>query len=313
MTLKNTAVSNPIKILSASLYVIRKSQILWIQFLAAAVCQSVVLLAKRTCTSSSRSHGLFPLTSNRNSSSRYSPVDTIARMVHVIERIEHLLAIELFSHVHCKVIPDDRSQDTDPSVRVEWPRSQPQVETIDKTIASKQHTRARIRCLCLPGHETACTLLGHYVQMTGSRNVVIDAPTLDSILEIVYAQLSRAEKPDLLQLSLLLSIFATGVRYEKVNDRTTLCSRYWQMTALYILAEQRQASSLRSVEVLQTVLNILLLMRDQQGPSETFHKLHALGMSLSAQTSIMDEDQQTGTVDLETKKRLRCQIGSISL
>jgi hypothetical protein len=38
-----------------------------------------------------------------------------------------------------------------------------------------------------------------------------------------------------------------------------------------------------------------------------------LGMSLSAQTSIMDEDQQTGTVDLETKKRLRCQIGSISL
>jgi hypothetical protein len=85
------------------------------------------------------------------------------------------------------------------------------------------------------------------------------------------------------------------------------------MTALYIIAEQRQASSLESVEVLQTVLNILPLVKDQQGPSETFHELHTLGMSLGAQTSITDEDQQSDTVDLGTKRRLRRQIESISL
>jgi hypothetical protein len=308
--LKDTAVSNPIEILSALLYVIRKSQVSCIQSLAASVYRSIV---KRACTSSSISLGFFPLTFNRNSDSKHSPVDTLARTIHVIERIEHLLVIDLFSHVHCKVVLDDRSQDTDPSVQVEWSRSQPKIEIIDKNTASKQHTRARIRYLCLPDHETSYTLLEPHVQMIESRNVVISTSTLNDILESVYAQLSRAEEPDLLQLSLLLSIFATGVRYEKVNDRTILCSRYWQMTALYILAEQRRASSLKSVEVLQTVLNILLLMRDQQGSSETFHELHTLGMSLGAQTSIMDEDQQSDTVDLGTKRRLRRQIESISL
>jgi hypothetical protein len=313
MALENTAVSIPIEVLSASLYVIRKSQVLCIRFLAAAVCRSVVLLAERTCTCSSIHLGLCPLTFNRNSSSKNSPVNTLARTTHIIERIECLLATNLSSHVHHKVITDGRSRDTDPSVQVEWPQSQPQVEIIDKTNALKQHHSERIRCLCLPNYETACNLLELYVQMTESRNVVIDALALDNILESVYARLFRAEKPDLLQISFLLSIFATGARYGKTNDMTTLCSRYWQMTALYILAVQRQASSLESVEVLQTVLNILLLMRDQQGPSETFHTLHTFGMSLSAQTSMMDEDRRTGTVDLGTKKRLRRQIQSTGL
>jgi len=82
------------------------------------------------------------------------------------------------------------------------------------------------------------------------------------------------------------------------------------MMALYILAEQSQVSS-DSVEVLQTMLNILLLMKQQPGSLETFRSLHALCISLGSGLPMGSGGRDT--VDVEVKRRFRCQIERLSL
>lgn len=126
----------------------------------------------------------------------------------------------------------------------------------------------------------------------------------------MYAHLSRAETPNLSQISLFLSIYAVGAVYKVAKDQKTLCSRYWQMTALYLLAEQSQVSS-DSAEVLQTMLNILLLMRQQPGSSETFRLLHALCLSLDSELPMVIGERDT--VDVEVKRRFRRRIERLSL
>jgi hypothetical protein len=83
------------------------------------------------------------------------------------------------------------------------------------------------------------------------------------------------------------------------------------MIALHILAEQGQARFLESVEVLQTIVNILFLMHHQQGSSETSHLLYALGTSLSSDAPKLVREQ-TGEGDLMTRRSLRCQIERMS-
>jgi hypothetical protein len=251
------------------------------------------------------------LTSNRDSPSNDDLADTLARTIHVVERIERLLVVKLSSHVDGKAAPSDRNHDAVLSVQVKWSRSQPQAETINNIVGSRRHDSAKVRCVCLPNRGTARILLQLYLEKAQPMSNSPHTPTLKDILECVYAQTSRAEIPDLLQISLFLSIFATGARYETTDGRTTLCSRYWQMTALYILAEQRQASLLVSVEVLQTVVNILLLMQHQQRSSETFRLLHTLGMSLSSDTPEAI-GEQTSEGELITRRRLKCQLERMS-
>jgi hypothetical protein len=169
-------------------------------------------------------------------------------------------------------------------VQVVWFRSQTQVETIDNTIGSRQHNSTEFRCVCLPDRETARILLELFLEKTGP---ILNFPhtyMLKDVLESTYAQMSRAEVPDLILISLFLSSFTTGAQYGMTDDKTTLCSRYWQMTALSVLAEQRRASLLRLVDELQNIVNILPLMQYQQGSYWTFHSLHALGVSLDSKT-----------------------------
>ena len=137
-----------------------------------------------------------------------------------------------------------------------------------------------------------------------------DAPTLMRLQEEMYAQLFRAEIPSLSQLSLFLSIYAVGAVYKVAKDQKTLCSRYWQMMALYMLAEQSQVSS-DSRETLQTMLNILLLMKQQPGSLENFRSLHALCMSLGSGLPMVVGERNT--VDLGIRRRFRRQIERLSL
>ena len=128
---------------------------------------------------------------------------------------------------------------------------------IDKIIASKLHDRTQTRCVCLPEYEHARILLAIYLK-------TLDYPqTLEIALKRIYAQLSHAEIPGPVQIALFLSIFAVGAQHGITSDKMMLCSRYWRMMALYVLAEQSQASSLRSVEALETMSNILLLKQHQ--------------------------------------------------
>jgi hypothetical protein len=241
-----------------------------------------------------RCYGFLSLTLNQSSLSNDNAAYTLARRIHVLERLEHLLVIKLSSRFQGK-----ESQ------------SQPQVELIDGVIASKLSDSARIRCVCLPDYKHARILLKFYLETFIPLYSSSYAARLEGIQREMYVQLSRAEIPNLTQISLSLSIFATGARYGVTNDKTTICSRYWQMTALYILAEQRQASELGSVEDLQTIVNILLLMQHQPGSSETFHLLYALGMSLSSGIPTVNGNQ-TNTVDPEIRRSLRYQIERMS-
>lgn len=228
----------------------------------------------------------FDLSSLSNDNSSH----TLARRIQVIERLEHFLVIKLSSHI-----------------KGNQPQSQAQVVIIDNVIASKLHVSASIRCVCLPDHEDARILLKSYLRRFRPLCHFSYALSLENVQERMYAQLSRAEIPDPIQISLFLAIFAAGAQYRVTNDKPTLCSRYWQMTALYILAEQRQASESGSVEVLQTIVNLLLLMRHQQGSSKTFHLLHALSISLGSEPPTVIEEE-TSTAVLETSRRLRSQI-----
>jgi hypothetical protein len=232
--------------------------------------------------------------------------DTLARRIHVIERLEHLLVIKLSSRIQDRPVQDDHMSrhDAGAATQSKESQSQSQVELVDKAIASKLRDTARIRCVCLPDHEHARILLGLYLTKLKTLNHFCHAPTLKSGQQRMYAQLSRAEIPNLVQIALFLSIFAT-------NRETTLSSRYWQMTALYILAEQTQLSSLRSVEAIQTIFNILLLKQQEPGSSETFRSLLTIGMSLSSQAPTLVEESDS-TIDIEIRTKTECQIERMS-
>jgi hypothetical protein len=247
----------------------------------------MVPLAENHCMIMTRCYRSLFLTLIQSSLSNVNSADTLARRIHVIERLEHLLVIRLSSRFHGKESP-----------------LRPKVELKDGVIASKLLDSARIRCVCLPDYKHAQILLRFYLQSCRPLYQLPHLCRLESFQEEMYAQLSRAEIPNLTQISLFLSVFAAGARYGMTNDRRTICLRYWQMTALYILAEQRQTNELGSVEDLQTIVNILLLMRHQQGSSETFHLLYALGMSLSSEPpTVIEDETSTGT-----RSSLRCQI-----
>jgi len=175
----------------------------------------------------------------------------------------------------------------------------------------RPHDHAKIRCVCLPEQKHARILLQLFLERVKSLDHLYDAPTLMRLQEEMYAQLSRAEIPSLSQISQFLSIYAVGAVYKAANDQKTLYSRYWQMLALYMLAEQSQVSS-DSVEELQTMLNILLLTKQQPGSLETFRSLHALCINLGSGLPMVS-GERISTVDVETRRIFRRQIERLSL
>jgi len=179
-------------------------------------------------------------------------------------------------------------------------------------MTSRPHDHARIRCVCLPEQNHARILLQLFLGRVKSLDHLYDAPTLIRLQEELYAHLSRAEIPDPSQISLFLSIYAVGAVYKVASDQRTRCSRYWQMLALYMLAEQSQVSS-ESVEVLQTMLNILLLMKQQPGSLENFRSLHALCMSMSLGSGLPMVVGERNTVDVGIRRRFRRQIELLRL
>lgn len=262
-----------------------------------------------------RQFGSSFLTNECISSSNDDSSDSLAQRIHVIERLEHLLVIRLCSHIQDEPITgiSIHKCDDDASVLSRRAETQPHAEFIDRIIVSKPYDYAKIRCVCLPDHEHACVLLQLYLEKTKPLDHFCDAPMLEMLQEEMYTRLSRAEIPVLSQISLFLSIYATSARCRTANDQKTTCSRYWQMAALYILTELGQAISHESVEVLQAILNILLLMQQQSESCETLRLLHGLCTSLGSEPPVTIEEELISTVDPRTRRRFRCQIERLSL
>lgn len=177
-----------------------------------------------------------------------------------------------------------------------------------------------IRSICLPTREQAHVLSKTYSQSLGSWYHIYHRHTVEALLDETYNLLDRGHCPELQNVALLLSIFASGAYFHAFAG-TSECAAcgpgkanqiplHWKQNTLDILDHIERSATPSSVEQLQATIIMSLLTQNFEGLSKKYWLLHCTSITLARDLSLHVLDhpkrkvERKSLIDAEVKRRI---------
>ncbi|KAH0366443.1 hypothetical protein KCU65_g5375, partial [Aureobasidium melanogenum] len=176
-----------------------------------------------------------------------------------------------------------------------------------------------IRRICLPEREEARILFQTFAKSLGSWYHIYHRRTVEVLLDKTYYQIACGHNPGLPQVTLLLSIFASGA-YFQASISWPECvfsdpqianqlSMNWKQNTLDILDHIERSTTPTTVEQLQATIIMSLMIQNFEGLSKKYWLMHSTSITLAKDLSIhvLDHPRRARSKDVvenEVKRRI---------